>query len=250
MRVSTRSQWEDFYDRHAPFYDRGAFTGHTVAEVEFLLDLLRLPPGSSVLDVGCGTGRHAVEFAKRGFSVTGLDLSSGMLGQAALKAAAAGVNVRWVHGDAAASVPVGPFDAVLCLCGAAFTTVDLAADPIEHDQRILANIHGALRPEAPFVLTTPNGYRRIRELTAADVAGGTFDPRTMVQIRDDEFGVGGAAGRMRYKERLYILPELVALLESRGLGVEHAWGGTAGRWGRRPLELDEIEVMLVARPRG
>ena len=41
--------------------------------------------------------------------------------------------------------------------------------------------------------------------------------------------------------------ELIALLAQHGLAVEHAWGGTAGRWARRPLELEEIEAMVVAR---
>ena len=68
-------------------------------------------------------------------------------------------------------------------------------------------------------------------------------------MREDDFTIGGAGGRMRYRERLYILPELIAVLESHGLAVDHAWGGTAGRWGRRPLDLDEIEVMLIAHRR-
>ena len=124
---------------------------------------------------------------------------------------------------------------------------DLEADPAEHDGAVLRGIFGALKPAARLVLTTPNGYRRIREIAAEEVASGMFDPATMVQLRTDEFAVGGAAGPMRYKERLYILPELIALLSEHGLEVEHAWGGTAGRWGRRPLELDEIEMMVVAR---
>jgi len=242
----TSNQWETFYDRHAPFYDRGAFTTHTVAEVDFLLDVLGLEPAAIVLDIGCGTGRHAIELARRGFRVTGVDLSAQMLLQAMAKARAESVTVEWVHADATTYAAREPVDAVLCLCGSAFTMADLAADPLAHDRAILANIHASLRPGGAFVLTTPNGYRRIREVADNDVTAGHFDPATMVQVRDDDFAIGGAEGRMRYKERLYILPELIGLLESSGFVVDHAWGGTAGRWGRRSLELDEIEVMVVA----
>jgi hypothetical protein len=138
---------------------------------------------------------------------------------------------------------------VLCLCGSAFTTVAIDGDPLAHDRAVLSMVRDALRSGAPFVLTTPNGYRRIREVTDREVASGAFDPATMVQVREDDFAIGGAAGRMRYKERLYVVPELVALLEDHGLAVDHVWGGTAGRWGRRAVELDEIEVMVVAHRR-
>jgi SAM-dependent methyltransferase len=242
--MARANQWEDFYDRHAPYYDRGAFTHHTDAEVDFLCEVLDLPAGARVLDVGCGTGRHAIELARRGYRVTGVDLSAGMLGQARGKAAAAGVEVEWIHADATEFVAAQPFDAVVCLCGSAFTMPDLGADVDAHDRTILRNIAASLKRGGRFVLTTPNGYRRIREVADGDAG---FDPVTMTQVREDDFTVRGAEGPMRYKERLYIVPELVALVAASGFEVEHVWGGTAGRWGRRPLELDEIEVMVVAR---
>jgi SAM-dependent methyltransferase len=245
--MAKSNQWQDFYDRHAPHYDRGAFTHSTLAEVDFLLEVLELPAGARILDIGCGTGRHAIELARRGFHVTAIDISSGMLMQAIAKARAARVEVEWVHSDASSYRAKEPFDAGLCLCGSALTMVDIEADPAEHDTAILRGIAASLKPGATFVLTTPNGYRRIRELTGAEIASGDFDPATMTQMREDNFAVRGAEGRMRYKERLYILPELIALLSRHGLEVEHAWGGTAGRWTRRALELDEVEVMVVAR---
>jgi len=244
------NQWEAFYDRHAPYYDRGAFTHHTATEVDFLLEVTGLAPGARVVDVGCGTGRHSIELAARGFNVTGVDLSSGMLREARRKAAAANVHVDWVHADATRYVAAHPFDAAFCLCGSALTTVAMDADPAAHDHAILANIRNSLVPGAPLVLTTLNGYRRIREVSDEDVVAGSFDPATMVQVRDEVFGIGGFEGPMRYKERLYTPPELIALLTAHGFAVAHCWGGTAGRWGRRPLELDEIEVMVVAHASG
>ncbi len=244
--MANANQWEDFYDRHAPYYDRGAFTHHTASEVAFLDDLLQMPPGSRILDLGCGTGRHSIALAERGYRVTGIDLSEGMLTEARGKSRAAGVEVEWGQADATMYVAEEPFDAVLCLCGSAFTMVDLEGDAEAHDRAILENVAASLRPGGAFVLTTPNGYRRIREVEEDDPG---FDPVTMTQVRVDDFTVGGASGPMRYKERLYIVPELVALLGETGFEVEHVWGGTAGRWGRRPLELDEIEMMVVARRR-
>jgi cyclopropane fatty-acyl-phospholipid synthase-like methyltransferase len=67
-------KWEGFFDGHAPVYDQNCFTRNTIAEVEFLIETLELSPGASILDVRCGTGRHAIELARRGYRVTGVDL--------------------------------------------------------------------------------------------------------------------------------------------------------------------------------
>ncbi len=49
------------------------------------------------------------------------------------------------------------------------------------------------------------------------------------------------------KQRGYLRQELVRLFHQAGFEVEHIWGGTAGNWGRRRIDLDEAELMIVAR---
>ena len=68
-------------------YLRNAFTKGTVQEVDFLVDALELRPGMRVLDAGCGPGRHALELARRGIAVVGVDASPDFV---ALARAAAG----------------------------------------------------------------------------------------------------------------------------------------------------------------
>lgn len=58
-----------------------------------------LPPGRA-LDVGCGTGRDACYLAGRGWQVTGVDIAAAAIARARRRAAALGVQVRWVVGDA------------------------------------------------------------------------------------------------------------------------------------------------------
>ncbi len=57
------NEWEKFFDEHAPQYMNEVFTKNTVEEVTFILEELKLNSGSSILDIGCGTGRHSVELA-------------------------------------------------------------------------------------------------------------------------------------------------------------------------------------------
>ena len=49
------------------------------------------------------------------------------------------------------------------------------------------------------------------------------------------------------RERGYVPTELFMIFGQAGFKVEHIWGGTAGNWGRRKINLDEIEIMVVAR---
>lgn len=68
-----------------------------------------------VLDLGCGTGRHAVELGGRGFEVIGVDRSEGMLGEARSRAAAAGAAVTFELGDLRNVRIDARFDAVLMM---------------------------------------------------------------------------------------------------------------------------------------
>lgn len=238
--------WQRFFDGYAPRYEDEDFTKGTEGEVTFLVDLLRLPAGKRVLDVGCGTGRHSVALAAHGYRVTGLDLSSGMLAQARAAAEAAGVELELVQADATRFSVAEPFDAAVCLCEGAFALIG-ADDPVEHDAAILANVRAALRPGAPFVLTALNAMRMVRAATVEQVAAGVFDPMTQSQVEEIAWDDDDGHHSFMLRERGYAPTELALLLRHAGFVVEHVWGGTAGNWGRRPVELDEYEIMVVAR---
>jgi cyclopropane fatty-acyl-phospholipid synthase-like methyltransferase len=247
--MTRKNEWEEFFDGHAPVYMDNPFTKNTVAEVDFLLEELKLPPGSRVLDIGCGTGRHAVELARRGYQVTGVDISSGMLAEAEKVAREAGVVVQWVHGDATQFTSAELFEAAICLCEGAFSLLGKDDDPLEHDLAILRQAHAALKPGARFILTVPNGLAKARQFTQEDVESGRFDPLTMVESYTLEWDTSEGKKSMRVRERGYVPTELVMLFRQAGFEVEHIWGGTAGDWGQRQINLDEIEVMVVARKR-
>lgn len=222
------------------------FTANTRAEVEFLLELLDLPRGSRILDMGCGTGRHAILLAQRGYRVTGVDLSEGMLAEARKAASEAGVEVEWVHEDATQYEPDALFDAAICLCEGAVGLAEPDEEPVGHDLAVLRRIYGALRPNARFVMTALNGYAVIRQMTDELVQEGRFDPANMLSVYEDEWELPEGKKTMQIRERLLIPPEMVALLRHVGFTVEAVWGGTAGEWGRRPVKLDEVEAMYVA----
>jgi SAM-dependent methyltransferase len=78
-------------------------------------------PGDRVLDVACGPGAMAIEAARAGAIVTGLDVTPSLLAAARARAEAAGVAVRWVEADMTAMPePDGGYDRVLSAFGAIF----------------------------------------------------------------------------------------------------------------------------------
>jgi SAM-dependent methyltransferase len=100
------------YDSFAPYYD--AFTAGSDYEA-WTGGILELAArhgwrGHTVLDLACGTGKSFVPFLRRGFEVTGCDLSRAMLAEAARKAPEA----RLLHADVRDLTMVGRFDLVTC----------------------------------------------------------------------------------------------------------------------------------------
>ncbi|MBD3403710.1 methyltransferase domain-containing protein [candidate division GN15 bacterium] len=243
--MDTENKWQAFFDRHAPYYLKNEFTGNTVAEVDFVLEELQVRQGAPLLDVGCGVGRHAIELARRGYQVTGLDISEGMLAQARAAADEAGVTVEWVQADATAFATDRRFDGAVCLCEGAFGLLGGGHDPYEQGPMILRNIHRALQPEGRLIITVLNGCRTIRAHSEEDIDAGIFDPLILAEICRVEASPGEAAERIDW-ERGFVPSELILLLRTSGFRDLHLWGGTAGSWGRRRPKLDEMELMAVA----
>lgn len=93
-----------------------------------LVDLAEVQGGEEVLDVAAGTGNAALPAARRGATVTALDITPALLEVGARRAAAAGLEVTWVHGDAhALPFPTASFDRVLSCVGVQFCADRTAA---------------------------------------------------------------------------------------------------------------------------
>lgn len=125
----------------------------------------------AILDLGCGTGGHAIRLASRGYDVTGVDRSAEMLRHAASKAVSTGVAVRLIEGDLR-TVEIGElFDVVLLMF--AVMSYQTTNDEV---LAALRSAHRHLRPGGvvifdvwygPGVLTDTPGNRTKLLTTAA-----------------------------------------------------------------------------------
>ncbi|MBK9069717.1 MAG: methyltransferase domain-containing protein [Myxococcales bacterium] len=138
--------FEEDYLRTLPFLTPKA----TQAEAVFIMQSLGLQPGASVLDVGSGYGRHALELAARGMQVVAFDLSLPLLLRGADEAERRGLAVQFVHGDMRDLDFDAQFDGAYCW----FSTFGYFDD--DNNRKTAANICRALKPGARVVIEVLN----------------------------------------------------------------------------------------------
>jgi SAM-dependent methyltransferase len=106
------------FEQYAHSYDALYQDKDYEAECDFLEKVFQAYAHSTVgliLDLGCGTGGHAIPLARRGYTVTGLDSSAQMLSVARAKSAQAGAPIEFVAGDIRNVVLGQTFDVVLAM---------------------------------------------------------------------------------------------------------------------------------------
>ncbi|MER6056211.1 class I SAM-dependent methyltransferase [Streptomyces albidoflavus] len=151
--------WTEFHDF--------LFSGQRYAQAEELLDnspLLRFLEGARVLDMCCGPGVFAEPLARRGYDVTGVDLSPAMIDRARARAAETGTEVTYHREDARTYTPEKSFDVALNL----FTSFGYFEDPADNAQ-VLRTLHGSLVPGGALVLDLAGKELLARKVTPPKV---------------------------------------------------------------------------------
>jgi SAM-dependent methyltransferase len=224
-------------DRLGRAYLRYSFTKGTAQEVRFLLEVMSLPPGARVLDVGCGPGRHVVPFAEAGLSVTGVDVSRRFLDLAAERATAAGVRAALFEVDARQMPFDGEFDAVVSLCQGGFGL--MAGD----DSLILRRMAEAARPGGVVVVDAFSALFEAshpRPEASFDAGAGIVHEVASVTGED------GSTSDVDLWTSVYTPRELTLLSIGVGLVPSAIWSVEPGDYARRPPTLDHPELLLVS----
>ena len=193
----------------------------TQVEAEFAITVLHLQPGSRLLDLPCGNGRHAWVYGQRGVRVTAVDVDTRSLELA--RRDCAHPNVEYLELDARAAGELGTFDAVASLFSCIGYLEDEAGD--EAALRAMAKV---LHPGGRFLLSTANGPviarngssraifehgpLQIERIDTCEPQGRTLERQFLVQDRRT-----GERTEIRHRRRLYSLDELSALLAGCGI---------------------------------
>lgn len=214
------------------------------SEIEWILSHIPLSAGAGVLDAPCGFGRHALALARRGFKVTGVDLSEVELQRARERATAAAVHMDLVCQDMRAMDFSEEFDLALNL----FSSIGYFSD--EEDRQLLDRFCRALRPGGAFVLDTRNRdsiIRNFAEEQIQPVPGGTVRIvnrldlatsriRSQWWLQEENRSLGETG------LRLYSPHELYRMLRPERWSRVELFGGLDGS----PITLDSPRIVLVA----
>lgn len=228
-------------------YRRNAFAAYTDHEVAALVARLDLQVGDTVLDVGCGDGRHLRALAELGMGGVGVDVSPALIGAArgaaAEMATGSGPGVAFVVGDArrlgdVPGVESGAFDVAWSLCQGGFGTSPRT------DADVLAGLAAAVRPEGLVVFTAFHTLFAVRHLAAGDA----FDPVDQVHHQQGEVrGPDDTRRTFDLWTASYTSRDVRHLAASAGLEVVEVVGAEPGRYDGTSVGLDDPELLVVTR---
>lgn len=220
----------------------------TSQEVEGVLSLAKMGPPFALLDLCCGPGRHAIEFAKLGCAVTGVDRTPRYLDRARKSAGA--VEVAWVEQDVRHFERPQTFDLAINL----YTSFGYFESP-EDDGRVAANVFQSLKPGGKFIISTMS-----KETIAKTFVERTWDQRGALIVIDErqihpEFAAienrwtildGSDRHELGFVVRLYAASEMRSLLQQSGFETVRFYGNLSGA----PYDQDARRMVVVATKTG
>ena len=253
--MKTKQWYESLFENYGVKYDNESFTHGTTGECDFIEAELKSNKTLKILDVGCGTGRHAIELSKRGYSVTGIDLSESQLAKAKEKAKKNNLKIDFQKQDARNLTFTKEFDVAIMLCEGAFPLMETD----EMNYEILKSVTESLKDNCKFIFTTLNGlfplYHSVEEFCAstteddnATYRSNTFDLMTFrdhnITEFEDDFGTKKT---LECNERYYVPCEITWLLKSLGYKMINIYGAKLGAFSRNDeLTTEDFEMLVIA----
>jgi 2-polyprenyl-3-methyl-5-hydroxy-6-metoxy-1,4-benzoquinol methylase len=250
-------QWyEELFENYGMQYDRESFISGTSGECDFIEQEISFNRQAEILDIGCGTGRHSVELAGRGYrNLMGIDLSDALLERAREKAQEKNLKISFQKHDARELPFTNKFDLAIMICEGAFPLMETD----EMNYRILQNAAKALKSKGKLIFTTLNGlfplFHSVKDFLASATKEGnavseniTFDLMTFrnhsITIFEDD---SGNKKELQCNERYYVPSEITWMLKSLDFKSIEIYGAKLGAFSRKDkLTTEDFEMLVTA----
>jgi len=241
--MSTNDWFEDFF--HGLAVDFWVAVAPAAdADLPFLENVF-CAAGGAILDVACGAGRHSIALARRGYDVTGVDLSTTFLDEASRRAEQ--LPIEWHRGDMRELPWRDRFDGALCF-GNSFGYCDR-----DGTRAFVRTLAASLKPGAAFVLETGATAESLlpalqtrRWMEVGDIlffSNAAYDASASRLDVDYSFIRGSVRESATAHTWIYTIAELRELFASAGLIVEQLCSSPTGA----PFGLGDPRLLLVAR---
>jgi len=249
-------QWyESLFENYGLKYDNEIFTQGTLGECNFIESEIASDKTLKILDIGCGTGRHSIELTKRGYHITGVDLSDSQLQRAREKAAEQELEIDFHKQDARQLPFNNEFDLAIMLCEGAFPLMETD----EMNFQILQSAAKTLKPGGKLIFTTLNGlfplYHSVKDFIQSKTEEGnavsiansfdlmTFRDQNTTVFEDDN----GNQKELQCNERYFVPSEITWLLKSLNFKTIDIFGATLGAFSRKnKLTTEDFEMLVIA----
>jgi len=244
--------WKDFFSGSiVDFWRRVMPPEATRAEADFLVCGLQVPSGAELLDVPCGDGRLSLELERRGYRMTGVDISSDFLAAARESSQRENLEIEWRLSEVRELPWESRFDGAFC-AGSSF---GFLGD--EGDAAFLASVARTLKPGARFVIDAVKAaevvlaqFRPSHEMEVGDIrfaAQNSYDPACGWMDSRYTITRGGSESETREAaHRIYTYREVVRMLEGAGFEEVRGLGSLEGE----PFRLGAPRLILLATKKG
>ena len=237
---------DQFWVRFAPIMFDAERWEDTPWEVDNLLKLTGLHAGGTVLDSCCGVGRHALEFARRGFKVTGVDRTAPYLDAAAESADSENLDIEFVLQDVRSFSRPAAFDLAMNL----FTSFGFFSS-VEEEKQYITSIHTNLTGNGIFVIDVNGKETLARDFKLSEeyekdgyTVRGEYLIEEDFSLLNNTWSISrdGEEYSFQFSHRIYSAVELKQLLLECGFSKVEVYGGFDGR----PYNHEAIRLITVA----
>ncbi|TCO07057.1 class I SAM-dependent methyltransferase [Natronoflexus pectinivorans] len=253
--MKPKKWYETLFENYSQKYDKEIFTQGTMGECDFIEKELNYNKSLKILDVGCGTGRHTIELTKRGYQVTGIDLSESQLQRAREKSKENNLEIEFLRHDARNLPFEKQFDAAIMMCEGGFPLMETD----EMNFEILQNVSKSLKDKSKLIFTTLNGlfplFHSINDFHENDSVGdgATYDSKSFDLMTFRDFNItkvvddNGVEKELECNERYYVPSEITWLLKTCGFSTIEIFGAKLGAFSRDDkLSTNDFEMLVIA----
>jgi SAM-dependent methyltransferase len=249
------SWYKKLFENYADQYENESFVHGTTGECDFFEKEIGFRKDTKILDIACGTGRHSIELARRGYKVTGVDLSPAQIKRAMENAREFDMTMDFRVLDARNLPFSEEFDLALMICEGAFPLMETD----EMNYEILKSASRSLKSDGKLILTTLNGlfplFHSVKDFIDSNSRqeDASFDPllfdlltfryHSSMTFTDDS----GKKFDLDCNERYYVPSEMTWLLKSLDFRKVDILGAKLGAFSREDrLTTEDFEMLVIA----